>query len=117
MFDFEKLEVYGLIVDLNKDVLSRIYKSKIFDTYLSDQLKRATLSIALNLAEGVGRRSVKDKRHFYVMARASTFESVALTQVLNSQGLISEEEYLSWYGRYEQISKMLFGMIRNINKF
>ena len=41
---------------------------------LSNQLDRASSSIALNLAEGYGRRTQKDKRHFYTIAYGSLKE-------------------------------------------
>ena len=113
MFDFEKLLVYKKVVLLNRDILSYIYSENQIDDFLKDQLKRATVSVALNLAEGTGRISLKDKRHFFVMSRASVHESVALIQVLKSQNLLTDRDYDRWYVKYEEISKMIFAMIRN----
>jgi four helix bundle protein len=113
MFDFEKLIVYKKIVLLNRDLLSYIYGKEQIDEFLKDQLKRASISVALNLAEGTGRISLKDKRHFFVMSRASVHESVALIQVLRSQNLLTDSVYNRWYFKYEEISKMLLAMIKN----
>ena len=49
---------------------------------LRDQLERAYLSIVLNIAEGAGRRSHRDKGRFYTIARGSAMESLALIDVL-----------------------------------
>ncbi|HMQ46917.1 MAG TPA: four helix bundle protein [Saprospiraceae bacterium] len=114
MFDFEKLEVYQKLFNLNTDVLSHLASSVQIDVYLKDQLKRATLSAALNLAEGTGRVSSADKKRFYVIARSSIFESVAILQVMESTGNVSREIYDDWYGQYETVSKMLLSMYRNV---
>lgn len=59
---------------------------------LKDQLERASLSIVACIAEGAGRRSRKDKRRFYTMARGSAMETAALTDVLRLRKLSSEAQ-------------------------
>jgi len=68
MFDFEKLEVYQEIRKLNRTLLPWIFGIQREYPYLTDQLKRASLSVQLNLAEGVGRMSGRDKKQFYIRA-------------------------------------------------
>jgi len=55
---------------------------------LRDQLERASSSIVLNVAEGAGRVSGRDKAHFYVIARGSATECAAILDVLARQGRI-----------------------------
>ena len=50
--------------------------------YQADQLRRASLSVCLNLAEGSAKRSVKDRRRFYEMALASHREVQALIDLI-----------------------------------
>jgi four helix bundle protein len=57
---------------------------------LHDQLERASLSVVLNIAEGAGRRSRKDKRRFYAMARGSACECAAAVDVLRHRHLSPE---------------------------
>jgi four helix bundle protein len=57
---------------------------------LADQLERASLSIVANIAEGAGRRSRKQKRYFYAVARGSATETAALVDVLRPRRLASE---------------------------
>jgi four helix bundle protein len=116
LFDFEKLEVYSKIRELNKELLPWIFKHEEKNTYLCDQLKRASLSAMLNLSEGTGRMGVQDKKQFYIRARASVFESVSVLQVLQDINIMHFNEYEVYYCKYEQISKMLLGMIRNVNE-
>ena len=116
MFDFEKLEVYTTARILVKKVLYFVYSNPKIDRVLTDQLKRSITSILFNLAEGTGRMTNADKKHFYTIARSSTFESVAILQVIKDQNLIDEATYQSFYNESEKISKMLLGMIRSFNR-
>jgi hypothetical protein len=56
MFDFQKLKVYTKSKELNRDILVLLSENN-FDRHINDQLKRATFSILLNLAEGSSRFS------------------------------------------------------------
>ncbi|HLF33094.1 MAG TPA: four helix bundle protein [Cyclobacteriaceae bacterium] len=112
MFDFEKLDVYQLSRSVIADTFRLLGKRNAVDYTLRDQWKRASVSVILNLAEGTGRMSRADKKHFYVMSRSSLFECVAVLEIIHSCGMMSQVEKDEFYGKYEQISKMLLGMIR-----
>ncbi len=116
MFDFEKLEIYQIIKATNLKVLKYIFAGSLTDKYLVDEFKRATLSIQLNLAEGTGRFSPKEKKHYFTVARSSAFECVAILDVLRGMQMIDEERFEEFYQGYEQISKMLLGMYRNVKE-
>ena len=62
--------------------------------YLKDQLNRASLSVCLNLAEGSGKSSVKDRKRFYEMAFASHRECQALLELVKSPKLAREADQL-----------------------
>ena len=113
MFDFEKLDLYQELKKLNILVYQTIRSLKDVDTYLVDQWKRASLSSVLNLAEGTGRMTSADKKHFYTIARGSVFECVALIDLLHRLGHLDTEQFELFYGGYEQASKMLLGMYRS----
>ena len=114
MFDFEKLIVYQRIKTLNIKILKYLYSSKKIDRYLKDQLKRPSLSVSLNLAEGTGRQSPKDKKHFYVIAWASCFESVAILDLLNQTGTLPKVDFEGFYNEYLEIVNMLQGLIKSL---
>jgi hypothetical protein len=61
MFDFEKLEIYKKAKTFNKETFSFINKNKSLDTTTKGQLRRASFSIMLNIAEGSGRFSKADR--------------------------------------------------------
>ena len=113
MFDFEKLDLYHVIRNQNKEVLKFIFAHRTMDSYIKDQWKRASISSVLNLSEGVGRISDADKKHFFTMARGSVYECTALLQLVRDLDLIEETTFKSLYDTYEQISKMLLGMYRS----
>jgi four helix bundle protein len=112
MFDFEKLTVYQKATELNILLFKYLYKEKTIDPILRDQLKRATLSVVLNLAEGTGRVSRADKKRFYTIARSSVFECAAILEVLVSCGYLDEHEFEMYYLGYEEVSKMLLSLYR-----
>lgn len=114
MFDFEKLEVYKKAKAFNKDVLTLMKNTKSIDVVTKNQLRRASLSIVLNIAEGTSRFSKPDKRNFYVISRGSTFECVAIFDVLKDETVLTEEEFTQFYGKADELSRMLFKMIGNL---
>ena len=70
-FMFENLEVYQKAVDLAEKVINLTDEFPKGYYFLTDQLNRASLSIATNLAEGNGRFTKGDRRNFFVIARGS----------------------------------------------
>ncbi|MBK8192638.1 MAG: four helix bundle protein [Lewinellaceae bacterium] len=113
MFDFEKLEVYQIARQLNRDVLKFIFAHPTLDPYLKDQWKRCMISSVLNLSEGTGRVSDADKKHFFTIARGSIFECTTLLQIVKDLDQIDDPQYQKFYAQYEQVSKMLLGMYRS----
>ena len=78
MFDFERLELYQVIRNHNKEVMSFIFAHPELDPVITDQWKRSTISSLLNLTEGVGRVNDVEKKQYFVMARGAIYEGTAL---------------------------------------
>ena len=116
MFDFEKLNVYKKTKELNKEILRFLKENKQIDYYLRDQLKRASISIVINISEGSGKFSKADKRNFYFIARGSTYECVSLLEIILDENQITQEKFKDFYQKFEIISKMLLGSINSQNK-
>ncbi len=114
MFTFEQFPVYQSAEKLYADVLVEM-KEKRMPHYLTDQLSRSLSSIVLNIAEGAGKYSKKEKRNFYLIARGSCHESVATMNLLKHHNL-SPDILQRWYDELETISKMLSGLIRSLEK-
>jgi four helix bundle protein len=84
IFDHERLDVYRLAIEYVASSY-RIAKSlNSVDRHVRDQWLRAAQSIPLNIAEGNGKQSLKDKRRFFEIARGSALECAAIHDVLQS---------------------------------
>jgi four helix bundle protein len=81
---------------------------------LTSQLRRASSSIALNIAEGWGRGSNKTYSHFLKIARGSLYETETCLILSNKLGYISTEIIDSYSLLIEQIGKMINGLIKSI---
>ena len=66
-FEFRDTDVYKLSKVFYTDIKGKL-KEEGADRFITDQLRRASLSISLNIAEGYGRFHKADKRNFYVTA-------------------------------------------------
>lgn len=90
IFDFEKLEVYQKAKSFNHNVFHYISSHQL-DRTTKDQLGRASFSIRLNFASGSSRSGKQDRRNFFVIARGSIFECVAIFDFLKNDTLILME--------------------------
>jgi four helix bundle protein len=109
LFKFQDWPVYKATERLNL-LVSEIHTSKTTKTGrfdLIDQLKRASSSIILNLAEGYGRATKKDKLSFLRIALGSTYECVAIIDILKSIGILRETLYQKTHRELYEIAKML----------
>jgi four helix bundle protein len=96
MFRFEELNVYKDALDLANwmyKITANWPKSELFG--LTDQLKRAAVSVGLNIAEGTS-RSQRDFGHFWDIARGSCYECVAIANIAKANNLLSSNDYSNW---------------------
>jgi four helix bundle protein len=89
LLDAERLEVYALALEFQARAVAL---ASCADAVVRDQLRRASLSCVLNIAEGAGRRSRAQKRYFHGIARGSAMESAAIVDVLRVRGLVAPAE-------------------------
>ena len=114
---FEKLEVYQRAVDLAEKIaaLTETFPAKGY-YHLIDQIRRASLSISLNIAEGNGRWHAKERKNFFWIARGSVFECVPVLELCRRQKLITEEKHTELKTELEVLSKMLTALIKGTEK-
>ena len=113
MFKFEKLDVWKKAVDLHATLsqLSRSIDQK--DQFsIGEQIRRASLSISTNIAEGTGRESVREARYFCNIAKGSVYEVVSLLYVMRKSGYVADEIYAALYDQCDEIARMLSGMMK-----
>ncbi len=113
MFDFENLEVYKKSKRLNSNILKFVRDNKQIDSYIRDQLRRASISVVINIAEGSGKFSKADKRNFYTIARGSVYECVSLFEIIREESQVTPVEFNNFHKGLEEVSKMLFGLINS----
>ncbi len=114
MFGFEKLLVYQKAREFNLEIRKKVLSNEKLDRVSRDQLRRAAMSIMLNIGEGTSRFSNADERNFYVIARGSVFECVSILDLLGAEKTISADQQKYFYSNAEEISKMLFKMISDL---
>jgi four helix bundle protein len=113
-FMCEKLEVYQKAVTFADHVIAMTEGFPRGYGFLVDQFNRAAVSIAANLAEGNGRFTKADRRHFVLIARGSAQECVPLLEIARRRGLCDQMQHASLRADIETIAKMLAGLIKGI---
>lgn len=79
---------------------------------LGDQIRRAVVSIPSNIAEGFGRESDKEFRHFLSIARGSLYETKTQLQLAESLGYLRIEADL--LSLFDEVGKLLNGLSRSL---
>lgn len=105
----EKLRIYQETLEFVKLVYKlcrKFPKEELFS--LTDQLKRATSSILLNIAESQGRSTNKNKISFLMNSRGSIYEVMAILDIAESQTFISGQER-------ESLREKLFSILKQLN--
>ena len=114
-FDHEKLDVYQEAIAFCGwvgEFLSAISAKAA----AKDQLDRASTSIPLNIAEGNGKFSARDRARFFEIARGSALECAACLDVLVVRKLASEEQVIRAKERLSRIVQMLIGLLRKFSE-
>ena len=91
-FNHENLDVYRVALEFLAFTYEILQNIPSGYSFLSDQFKRASLSIVLNIAEGSGKVDRKEQTRFYKISRGSANESTAILDALQIFQLISKDE-------------------------
>ncbi|OGH23646.1 MAG: hypothetical protein A2958_02635 [Candidatus Levybacteria bacterium RIFCSPLOWO2_01_FULL_38_13] len=106
-FRFEDLNVYQealRFVDSIYSLTSKWPKDEIFG--LTNQFRRASVSIALNIAEGTS-RTKRNFRHFLDLSKGSCFECAAILSIPRSRKYINQEDFDSHYDWVNKLARMI----------
>ena len=115
IYHFEKLEIW----QKSMDFVDRVYlfsegfpaKEKFS---LTDQLRRAAVSLPANIAEGAGRNSKKEFLQFLSITRGSLYETITLLMIAKKRGYLDDSKYNELLGNLDSISKMLSRLISSL---
>jgi four helix bundle protein len=115
MFPLEKPEVWPKAIDF-ADTVYRLTKTFPDEERfaLTNQMRRAAVSIGLNIAEGSARYSRNDFAHFVQIATGSLFEVVTQAEIGRRQNYLSEAEFRALYSDAEIQGRMLSGLRRSL---
>jgi four helix bundle protein len=111
-FDFEKLDVYQVAVELIiliDEIVEHLPRGR---AYLADQLQRAGTSVPLNIAEGAGEYAEQEKARFYRMAKRSATECVSNFDICQRLRLVEAEKLTKGRQLLLRIVSMLTKMVR-----
>ena len=92
------------------DITKSFPKTELFG--LTDQIRRAAVSITSNIAEGFSRQSYKEKVQFYSIASGSITEIQNQLEIAKDVGYLTESKYTESYDLSVKVHKILNGLIR-----
>ncbi len=115
LFDHERLDVYREAISFCA------WTGEYLDSVSSrvaakDQLDRASTSIALNIAEGNGKFSSRDRARFLEMARGSALECAACLDVLVARRITAAERVIGAKEQLARIVQMLVGLLKRFSE-
>lgn len=113
-FDHEKLKVYQASITFIA-WCGAILESKDIRGAVRDQLDRSSTSIPLNIAEGNGKYSIKDRTRYLEVARGSALESAACLDVLVARKKIELAEAEVGKKILQEIVSMLMGLMKSLS--
>jgi four helix bundle protein len=115
MFNFEKLEVWQKAIDFADLVYNETRAFPAEERFgLTNQLRRAAISISSNIAEGSSRSSRNDFARFAEIAAGSVFEVVSQAFIARRQNFLGEDQFTKIYADAEELSRMLSGLRKSL---
>ena len=113
MNNLKELKIWNKAIDLTVDVYKATSSFPSDERFgLISQSRRSAVSIPSNIAEGAGRKGLRDTANFYSIAKGSLYESVNIIILLEKLSLIDLKKFdLKFvYSEAEEIVKMLYVM-------
>ena len=112
MLDYERLDVYQCALEYAALSFQILEKAPRGHGELCDQLRRATISIPLNIAEGAGKTTDRERARYHSIARGSAMECAAILDLLRLQALVEPETAATAKALSVRIVSMLSKMCR-----
>ena len=107
MINFKKLKIWELGIELVEDTYKLSKRLPVSEIYgLTNQMRRCSVSIPSNIAEGCSRQSEKDKARFVEIAMGSSFELETQLHLCHRLNYISDLEHENLLVKLDQIQRM-----------
>ena len=111
-YNFENLEVWKLSMNLVNLIYKATNNFPAEEKFgLTSQIRRAAISIGLNVAEGAGRKTKKDYANFTRNAIGSTLEVIACMRIAE------QENFINNYPLIEEVTKELYFKLIGLEKY
>lgn len=115
MSDYRKLTVWLKAKDLSVSVYKLVRSPGMAREHaLGEQMLRAAISIASNIAEGYAREKPQDRSHFLNIARGSCAELETQLLIAEEVGLLAAVDAANLRGASDEVSRMLFALRERI---
>jgi four helix bundle protein len=115
MFNFEKLDVWQKAIAFADLVYSSTRTFPADERFgLTNQMRRAAVSVSSNIAEGTSRMSKSDFKRFVEIATGSVFEVISQAFVGRRQGFLSDDNFSNLYASAEEVGRMLSGLRKSL---
>ena len=112
---FEQMVCWKKARELNKEIYFVTGKTRFSkDFALRDQIRRASISVSSNIAEGFGRKTDKEFIYFLNVAKASCYEVKSQLYLAMDVDYIDEVVFAKVYSLCEEISKTVYGLIKHL---
>jgi four helix bundle protein len=116
-FFYKKLDAYKVAMEFTIYVYSLLKKYPAYEQYaICDQLRRAAVSVASNIAEGMGRMAIKERLHFLEISYASMIEVLCQLDISCHLGYISEEELEKAEDISDHLSRIMSGLRKSLSE-
>ncbi|MEL1246094.1 four helix bundle protein [Flavobacterium sp. DGU11] len=114
LHSFEEIISWQKARELNSEIYRVTNNNEIFnkDYGLRDQMRRASISVSSNIAEGFERETTKEFIRFLYIAKASAGEFRSQLYLASDLGYITNSEFYSLNEKVNEISKLLSGFIK-----
>ena len=114
---FEEIISWQKARELNKDIYNITNKNDSFskDFGLRDQIRRSSISISSNIAEGFERETTKEFIRFLYIAKASSGEFRSQLYLAFDLNYINKDEFSKLNLKVNEVSKLLSGLIKYLN--
>jgi four helix bundle protein len=111
MFNHEKLEVWREAISFASCIYSVTKNFPTDERFgLTNQMRRAAVSVSSNIAEGSSRSSRQDFARFVEIAAGSMFEVISQSEIAKNEGYLREPDFRSIYYHGEKLGRMLSGL-------
>ena len=114
-FYYRKLKVYHQAKEIVVDIYNLSKHFPPQESYgLTNQIQRAAVSIPSNIAEGMGRFSIKERLHFIEISYGSLMEVMCQLEIAETLNYITNEDLAIEEKKITEVAKMLIGLRRNL---